>query len=83
MISVIHPSKNRPEKAKQVYEMLMSRSVYPLQYIISVDSNDDCLNHYEIEIKPTWNGMMKYARNLFDTPGFAMSLSPSERGMMS
>ncbi len=39
------------------------------------------LNYYEIEIKPTWQGMMKYAGARFATPEFEQSLSPAERGM--
>jgi RNA polymerase-associated protein len=39
------------------------------------------LSHYDIEIKPTWSGMMKYAQQLFATPAFASSLTPAERVM--
>ncbi|MDQ5920157.1 MAG: stringent starvation protein [Pseudomonadota bacterium] len=39
------------------------------------------LNHYEIEAKPSWSGMMKYADRLFAKPEFIASLTPAERGM--
>ncbi len=39
------------------------------------------LNYYEIESKPHWSGMLKYANKLFDTPEFMASLTPAERGM--
>jgi RNA polymerase-associated protein len=39
------------------------------------------LNHYEIEAKPAWAGMMKYAQNFFATQEFIASLTPAERGM--
>ena len=39
------------------------------------------LSHYDIEIKPTWYGMMKYAQQLFATPAFTSSLTPAERVM--
>lgn len=39
------------------------------------------LSNYDIEIKPTWAGMMKYAQQLFATPAFTSSLTPSERVM--
>ncbi len=39
------------------------------------------LSHYDIEIKPTWSGMMKYAQQLFTTPAFTSSLTPAERVM--
>lgn len=39
------------------------------------------IKHYEIELKPSWNGMMKYAERLFATPEFTNSLTPAERSM--
>ena len=39
------------------------------------------LPHYDIEIKPAWSGMMKYAQQLFATPAFTSSLTPAERVM--
>ena len=39
------------------------------------------LSYYEIDIKPTWQGMMKYAKTLFESPEFSASLTPAERGM--
>lgn len=39
------------------------------------------LEHYEIDSKPSWSGMLKYADNLFNTPEFRASLTPAERGM--
>lgn len=41
------------------------------------------LNYYEINHKPTWSGLIKYADRQFDTPEFAASLTPAERGMRS
>lgn len=39
------------------------------------------LNYYEIETKPNWGGMLKYANRLFATDEFMASLTPAERGM--
>lgn len=39
------------------------------------------LNHYEIDIKSSWSGMLRYAETLFDTAEFKASLTATERGM--
>ena len=39
------------------------------------------LSHYDIEIKPSWSGMMKYAEHFFTSPEFVASLTPAERVM--
>lgn len=39
------------------------------------------LNYYEIETKKSWDGLLRYAKAIFDTPEFALSLTPAERGM--
>ena len=39
------------------------------------------LKFYEIEVKPSWAGMMKYAEKIFATQEFIASLTPAERGM--
>ena len=39
------------------------------------------LEYYEIEVKPTWSSMMKYADKFFITTEFIASLTPAERGM--
>lgn len=39
------------------------------------------LKYYEIETKPSWSGMMKYANKFFETEEFIASLTPAERGM--
>jgi RNA polymerase-associated protein len=39
------------------------------------------LDYYEIPTKPNWNGMLRYANNLFATEEFIASLTPAERSM--
>lgn len=39
------------------------------------------LHYYEIETKKSWDGLLRYAKSMFDTPEFALSLTPAERGM--
>ncbi len=39
------------------------------------------LKHYEIEPKPHWSGMLKYAAKQFEKPEFIAALTPAERGM--
>lgn len=39
------------------------------------------LDFYEIPVKKTWGGIMKYAEIHFNTPEFIASLTPAERGM--
>lgn len=39
------------------------------------------LDFYEITVKSSWGGMMKYADNFFNTAEFMASLTPAERGM--
>ena len=39
------------------------------------------LAYYEIEIKKTWNNMMKYAETQFNRPSFMASLTAAERSM--
>lgn len=39
------------------------------------------LPYYDIEIKLSWAGMMRYAQQFFDTPEFISSLTPAERVM--
>jgi RNA polymerase-associated protein len=39
------------------------------------------LSYYEIEVKKTWNNMMKYAETQFNRPSFLASLTAAERSM--
>lgn len=39
------------------------------------------LEFYEIPVKSSWSGMIKYAENFFNTNEFMASLTPAERGM--
>lgn len=39
------------------------------------------LSYYEIEVKKTWNNMMKYAEMQFNRPSFLASLTAAERSM--
>lgn len=39
------------------------------------------LEFYEIAIKDSWKGLMKYAESFFSTAEFIASLTPAERGM--
>ncbi len=41
------------------------------------------LEYYNIVIKQSWNGLIKYAERLFNTQEFLNSLTPAERGMKS
>jgi hypothetical protein len=46
MISVIHPSRGRPERARKAYDILKSRASEPFEYILSVDEDDEKLSRY-------------------------------------
>ena len=41
-ISVIHPSRNRPERASKVYNQMISKADKPelIEYIISIDNDE-------------------------------------------
>lgn len=47
-ISVIHPSRNRPERARKVYDTVISNAHRPdnIEYILSIDDNDSSLDSY-------------------------------------
>lgn len=47
MISVIYPSRGRPEMAKKTALKWISRSVYPFEYIISIDQSDIRKSEYD------------------------------------
>lgn len=51
-ISVIHPSRNRPEKAKRAYDYWTKRGK-PLEWILSIDADDRYLNAYYFQFKNT------------------------------
>ncbi len=39
------------------------------------------LKYYSIDIKPSWLGLIKYAKRMFQTKEFIDSLTPAERGI--
>lgn len=45
-ISVIHPSRGRPQKAYSTYERWVNNADHPFEYIMSWDE-DDCRKYYE------------------------------------
>lgn len=46
MISLIHPSRGRPQKARQVASEWIESAGVEVEYIISLDTKDPLLNHY-------------------------------------
>lgn len=50
LISLIHPSRGRPEKAKSTYDFWMSRAKYPenIEHILSLDFSDTTHENYTI-----------------------------------
>ena len=46
-ISIIHPSRGRPQKAIETYLKWVSRSTVPVQWILSIDEDDSKLNEYK------------------------------------
>lgn len=48
MISIIHPSRSRPKKAKETAENWLSNAGADCQYILSVDSDDPKLFDYNL-----------------------------------
>ena len=46
MISVVHPSKGRPQRARKSYDVLKSRATAPFEYIISLHDDDPKLDQY-------------------------------------
>ena len=51
-ISVIHPSRNRPEKAKRAYDYWTKRGEVK-EWILSLDSDDRFLNAYYFQFRNT------------------------------
>lgn len=47
MISLIHPSRGRPGKAFDAFIRWNSRACTQYEYILSLDTDDPCLNDYE------------------------------------
>lgn len=50
IISLIHPSRGRPQKAKSAYDYWMSRAAHPenIEHILSLDFSDPTNEQYEI-----------------------------------
>jgi mannitol/fructose-specific phosphotransferase system IIA component (Ntr-type) len=46
-ISVIHPSRNRPERASKVFNEMMTKADNPelIEYIISIDDDEEIINY--------------------------------------
>lgn len=53
MISLIHPSRNRPDQAKETCKLWLDRAVDKpnIEYILSVDKDDKCLTTYKANAK--------------------------------
>jgi hypothetical protein len=48
-ITVIHPSRNRPERAEKVFRQMISRADNPkqIEYIISIDNDEPQIENYK------------------------------------
>jgi glycosyltransferase involved in cell wall biosynthesis len=53
MISILHPSRQRPELSRRTIEKWLSRAKNPVEVIISLDEDDPTIGTYEINNRET------------------------------
>lgn len=71
MISVLHPSRGRPDLAFETYRNWKQKAKIPFEYILSIDSDDPAINRYKglfaeekgIKIRATRNRSLVDATN--------------------
>lgn len=67
-ISLIHPSRGRPEKAKSTYDYWMSQCAYPenIEHILSLDFSDPKNEDYEMNQDGKYKSFGLNSRSIID-----------------
>ncbi len=66
MISIIHPSRGRPQKAFERYLEWIGNSTTEIDYILSLDTNDNLLQDYRDTFKDVCKIIVNQNRSLTD-----------------